>query len=33
LGRSEAASRFGPVTRTPAQDLTHFDSWGRGCHR
>jgi nitroreductase len=22
--------RFGPVTRKPAQDLTHFDGWGRG---
>ena len=21
--------RFGPVTRKPAQDLTHFDRWGR----
>ncbi len=22
--------RFGPVTRKPALDLTHFDRWGRG---
>jgi nitroreductase len=25
--------RFGPVTRKPAQDLTHFDRWGHSAEQ